>query len=46
MLTVIHIFIEFNTGFCEFGNIVIDKKKIAQKYLKTKFVYDFLLVNL
>ena len=39
---LIDILITFNTGFCEKGMIIMNRKQIAINYLKKWFVFDLL----
>ena len=39
---LIDILITFNTGFCEKGIIIMNRKQIAINYLKKWFVFDLL----
>ncbi|EAR83114.2 cation channel family protein (macronuclear) [Tetrahymena thermophila SB210] len=40
------IFISFHSGYYEYGFTVLDKKQVTIKYLKTKFISDFICVLL
>lgn len=39
---VIDIFLNFNTGIIDRGDLIIDRKKITYLYLKNKFIFDLI----
>lgn len=39
---IIDMFLSLHTGYYENGGIILDRKKIATRYIKGTFIYDIL----